>query len=76
MVNITLSIPDNMYEHMKRYPELRWSEVARKSISEKLKDLQLLDDLKYCEEGEKAIERGDVISHKNLIKEMGLENEM
>ncbi len=76
MVNITLSIPDDMYKFMKKYPELRWSEVARKSISEKLKDLQLLEDLKDCEEGERAIERGDVISHKDLIKEMGLENDI
>lgn len=35
MVHITLSIPDEVYEEMKKHPEIKWSEVARKSIVEK-----------------------------------------
>ena len=72
MVNITLSVSNEIYEHMQQYPELRWSEVARKSIIEKLREMELLDDLKACEEGEKAIARGEYISHKQLLKEMGI----
>jgi predicted CopG family antitoxin len=76
MVNITLSIPDDMYEHMKRHPELRWSEVARKSFSEKLQDLQLLADLKECEEAEKEFRAGKCIPFDKVIKKLGLENEI
>ena len=35
MVNITLSISEDVYKEMKRHPEIKWSEVARKSIIEK-----------------------------------------
>ena len=32
MANITLSIPDDIKDKMKRYPEIKWSEVVRKAI--------------------------------------------
>ena len=35
MAHITLSVPDSVYEEMKKHPEIKWSEVARKSIIEK-----------------------------------------
>lgn len=35
MAHITLSIPDEIYEEMKKHPEIKWSEVARKSIIER-----------------------------------------
>lgn len=35
MAHITLSIPDETYEEMKKHPEIKWSEIARKSILEK-----------------------------------------
>lgn len=40
MPNITLSIPDEIYKKMKKYREVRWSEVARKAIVEYLKKLE------------------------------------
>lgn len=40
MAHITLSIPDYVYSEMKRNPEIKWSEVARKSIIEKTASLQ------------------------------------
>ncbi|MBI4162778.1 MAG: hypothetical protein HY513_03775 [Candidatus Aenigmarchaeota archaeon] len=36
MAHITLSIPDEIYREMKNHPEIKWSEVARDSISKKL----------------------------------------
>ncbi len=36
MAHITLSIPDQMYEEMKRHPEVRWSEAARSGIKQQL----------------------------------------
>lgn len=40
MAHITLSIPDMVYEEMKRHREIKWSEAARKGIIEKLLELQ------------------------------------
>ena len=35
-VNITLSVPREMYEQMKKHPEIKWSEAARRGITEQL----------------------------------------
>lgn len=40
MPNITLSIPEELYRKMKKYSEVRWSEVARKAIIEYLRKLE------------------------------------
>jgi len=40
MPNITLSVPEEVYKKMKKYPEVKWSEVARKAIIEYLRRLE------------------------------------
>lgn len=45
MTNITLAIPDELHEKMRRHSEIRWSEVVRRTISEKIEDLELIDKL-------------------------------
>ncbi|OGS66522.1 MAG: hypothetical protein A3K59_08595 [Euryarchaeota archaeon RBG_19FT_COMBO_69_17] len=45
MTNLTLSVPDDLYEEMKKHPEIRWSEVARQALVKKLDDLGRLDAL-------------------------------
>lgn len=45
MANMTLSIPDNIHKEMKSLPEVRWSQVARKAIIEKIQALQLAEKL-------------------------------
>ena len=45
MANLTLSVPDDLYEEMKKHPEIRWSEVARQALAKKLGDLRRLDAL-------------------------------
>ncbi len=40
MAHITLSIPDELYEEMKKHKEIKWSEIARRSISEKLDSMK------------------------------------
>ena len=45
MPNVTLSIPEALHEKMKKHSEIRWSEVVRKTISEKIEDLEVLDKL-------------------------------
>ena len=43
MPNITLSVPDELHRKMKRHPEVKWSEVVRRVISERIRDLEAMD---------------------------------
>ena len=43
MPNITLAVPEELHEKMKKHSEIRWSEVARKAISQKMEDLEIMD---------------------------------
>jgi hypothetical protein len=45
MANITLSIPNEIHKQMKHFSEVKWSEIARKAIIEKLELLQLAEKL-------------------------------
>jgi len=45
MPNVTLAIPEGLHEKMKRHSEIRWSEVVRKTISQKIEDLDMMDKL-------------------------------
>ena len=45
MANITLSVPDNIHKKMKHFSEVKWSEVARKAIIEKIEMLALAEKL-------------------------------
>ena len=72
MPNITLTVPAAIFAKMKEHPEFRWSEVARQAIENKVKDAELLDDLKAAAKGEKEYREGKTISHKQLLKELGL----
>ena len=43
MPNMTLSIPEDIYHIVKSHKEIRWSEIARKAISDYAKKLALMD---------------------------------
>ncbi len=45
MVNMTLSIPDDLYAAMRKHSEIKWSEVARKAFERQVKALDVMDDL-------------------------------
>ena len=45
MGNITLSVPEDVHKDMKQFSEVKWSEVARKAIIEKLETLKLAESL-------------------------------
>lgn len=45
MSNMTLALPDNISKNMKNFPEVRWSQVARKAIIEKLETLKLAEEI-------------------------------
>ncbi len=46
MTNITLSIDDSVYDKMKKYSEVKWSEFVRKAIMHRIKELEKLDSRK------------------------------
>ena len=57
MGNMTLSIPDEVQKEMKQFSEVKWSEVARKAIKERLETLQLAEKLvKKSKLSEKDVE--------------------
>lgn len=43
MGNITLSLPSELHERMKKHSEIRWSDVVRKSIAQKVEMLEVMD---------------------------------
>lgn len=45
MVNMTLAIPDELHGKMKEFSEIRWSEVARKAIEERVNDLEMMNKI-------------------------------
>ena len=61
MPNITLSIPEQLYRKMKKYKEIKWSEVIRRAIADYIKRLE-----------ESKLE----ISTDELLKELGIAEEL
>ncbi|MAF99457.1 MAG: hypothetical protein CMH61_02490 [Nanoarchaeota archaeon] len=45
MGNITLSVPDDIHSEMRHFSEVKWSEVARKAIVQRLETLQLAEKI-------------------------------
>lgn len=45
MGNITLALPEDVHQAMRHFSEVRWSEVARKAIIERLETLSLAEKL-------------------------------
>ena len=43
MVNITISISDELCEKMKRHSEVKWSEVVRKALSNYVDRLEIVE---------------------------------
>ena len=72
LANITLAVPDSLHKKMKKHSEFKWSEVARQAIEQKITDAELLDDLKSISIAEKEYKEGKTISHKEVLKELGL----
>jgi len=44
LVNMTLSVPKELKTLMDQFPEINWSEVARKAFREKVEDLKFLKE--------------------------------
>jgi len=73
MTNMTLAIPEDLHEIMKKHSEIKWSEVARHAIWEKARKLELMDKLlansKLTEED--ALRMGREVN-KGIVRRHGL----
>ena len=49
MTNITLSIEDEVYNKMRSFSEIRWSELVRKIIKNRIEELEKLEKNKSSE---------------------------
>ena len=45
MSNITLSLPNEIHEVMKKHNEIRWSEIARRAIVREVERLSIMDKI-------------------------------
>ena len=45
MVNMTLAVPEELNQVMKKHSEIRWSEIARRAMWEHAKKLELMEKL-------------------------------
>ncbi|MBU0532482.1 hypothetical protein KKB44_03240 [Candidatus Micrarchaeota archaeon] len=45
MVNMTLSIPEELYKEMIAHSELKWSDVARQAFEKKIRELHWMDEV-------------------------------
>ena len=43
MVNVTFAVPEELHEIMRRHPEIKWSEIARKAMWEYARKLELME---------------------------------
>lgn len=45
MTNMTLSVPEPLFEKMKAMKEMRWSEIARQAFENKIKETDFEESL-------------------------------
>jgi metal-responsive CopG/Arc/MetJ family transcriptional regulator len=64
MVNLTVSIPEDLCKKMKRHSEVKWSEVVRKALAEYVSKMEI-------------VEGGSVSSEKlaSMLKDANLDTE-
>lgn len=43
MANMTLAIPDELHRKMKQMSDIRWSEIARRAIQQRVEDLEVMN---------------------------------
>jgi len=45
LVNVTFAVPEELHDIMRRHPEIKWSEIARKAMWEYASKLDLMERL-------------------------------
>ncbi len=77
MPNVTLAVPEELHEIMRKHPEIKWTEIARDAMRQYATKLQVLEDItsKSRLTERDALEIGDSVKRnlaaryrKSLIK--------
>lgn len=45
MVNMTLAIPDELHKKMKTHNDIKWTEVVRAAIQQRIEDLEVMNKI-------------------------------
>jgi len=72
MTNMTLSIPSELHKKMKKMSDIRWSEIARQAIEQRINDLETIEKIvskskltkKDADEIAKKIKKGIAKKHR------------
>ena len=61
---VTLAVPEELHEIMRRHPEIKWSEIARKAMWEYARKLELMQIIV----GESKLSEKDVLELDKMVK--------
>jgi len=64
VVNVTFAVPQELHEIMKRHPEIKWSEIARKAMWEYAQKLELMERIT----SESRLSEKDVLELDKKVK--------
>lgn len=64
MVNVTFAVPEELHVIMRRHPEIKWSEIARKAMWEYARKLELMEKLT----AESGLSEKDVLELDRKVK--------
>lgn len=57
MANMTLSIPNEIHDKMKEFPEIKWSQIARNAILEKVEKMNKLQKIEQIAKKSKLTQK-------------------
>lgn len=65
MTNMTIRVPDDLKNAIDEHPEINWSEVARQSMWEYIRKIEVADEIASRSEltEEEAEELGEKVKH-------------
>lgn len=73
MVNITITVPENLKDELKKHKEVNWSAVVRKAMEEHLRKLHIAESIGTKSKlTQKDIDELDKIVKKGIAKHHGL----
>jgi len=64
VVNVTFAVPEELHEIMRRHPEIKWSEIARKAMWDYARKLELMERIT----SESRLSEKDVLELDEKVK--------
>jgi len=64
VVNVTFAVPEELHEIMRRHPEIKWSEIARKAMWDYARKLELMERIA----SESRLSEKDVLELDKKVK--------